>query len=357
MAATRKDVARRAGVSPAVVSYVLNNGPRPVAPATRKRVLEAIAELQYQPDRLARALRMGTSNALGLLLPDATNPFFAELAQEIETAAFARGYAVLVGNSADDPVRERRYLRDLAERRVDGLIFISSTDDHDLSDLFALNIPVVAMDRSPDDSPLSTIRVDHERGAHVGTQHLVGHGYRHIAWLGGRPSRVSSAREKGWRRALEEAGLRPERQEAAPFSFTGGYDAGHRLLRHGTRPSAVLVATDVQALGLLSACHTLDIAIPDDLAVVSFDGTVAGAHAVPPLTSVRQPIGEMARRAVDHVRNAGGDIVHMSFAGQLVRRRSCGCLQHRRPRPSELGRHPRGAGADVVNGAADPASS
>ena len=149
MAVTRNDVARRARVSPGVVSYVLNDGPRPVAKETRKRVLDAVKELGYRPDGLARSLRIGRTRTLGLVLPDASNPFFAELARAIENAAYARGHAVMVCNSADDSTREHTYIQSLADRRIDGLILISATSSQDLSDVTGISIPVVALDRSP----------------------------------------------------------------------------------------------------------------------------------------------------------------------------------------------------------------
>ena len=172
MAVTRNDVARRARVSPGVVSYVLNDGPRPVAKETRKRVLDAVKELGYRPDGLARSLRIGRTRTLGLVLPDASNPFFAELARAIENAAYARGHAVMVCNSADDSTREHTYIQSLADRRIDGLILISATSSQDLSDVTGISIPVVALDRSPDESPISTIRSDNEHGAYLGATHL-----------------------------------------------------------------------------------------------------------------------------------------------------------------------------------------
>lgn len=202
MAVTRNDVARRARVSPGVVSYVLNDGPRPVAKETRKRVLDAVKELGYRPDGLARSLRIGRTRTLGLVLPDASNPFFAELARAIENAAYARGHAVMVCNSADDSTREHTYIQSLADRRIDGLILISATSSQDLSDVTGISIPVVALDRSPDESPISTIRSDNEHGAYLGATHLIGHGHRRIAFVGGTDLGVTDALRRGWRRAL-----------------------------------------------------------------------------------------------------------------------------------------------------------
>ncbi|WP_194396258.1 LacI family DNA-binding transcriptional regulator [Microbacterium atlanticum] len=327
MAVTRNDVARAAGVSAAVVSYVLNDGPRPVSDASRRRVLEAVESLGYRPDGLARSLRMGRTNTLGLVLPDASNPFFAELARSIEDAAYTRGYAVMVCNSADDIERERTYIASLAGRRIDGLILVSATADQDLTDLTDLAIPVVALDRSPDEAPISTIRADNERGAYVGTQHLIEHGHRVIAFVGGPDAGVSDARQDGWRRALDEAQLDPSVAERAAFSFAGGFSAARAVAAQTPAPTAVLVSSDIQALGLLRGLDREGIAVPGDVAVVAIDGTTAGAFAVPPLSSIAQPITEMGAQAVAHLIESPAEVIHRALENMLVVRRSCGCDQ------------------------------
>ncbi|WP_162564405.1 MULTISPECIES: LacI family DNA-binding transcriptional regulator [Microbacterium] len=325
MAVTRNDVARSAGVSPAVVSYVLNDGPRPVSDAARRRVLEAVKLLGYRPDGLARSLRMGRTKTVGLVVPDASNPFFAELARSIEDAAYARGYAVMVCNSADDVERERTYIASLAERRIDGLILVSATKEHDLSDLTDLAIPVVALDRSPDEAPVSTIRADNERGAHAGTAHLIAHGHRAIAFVGGPDTGVSDAREDGWRRALCEADLDDSGADRASFSFEGGYAAARSIVARPQRPTAVLVSSDIQALGLLRGLDRAGLRVPDDIAVVAIDGTTAGEFAVPPLSTVAQPISAMGEQAVNHLIDNPSEVIHRALENALVLRRSCGC--------------------------------
>lgn len=325
MAVTRNDVARAAGVSPAVVSYVLNDGPRPVSEVSRLRVLQAVKALGYRPDGLARSLRMGRTKTIGLVVPDASNPFFAELARSIEDAAYGRGYAVLVCNSADDIERERTYIASLAERRIDGLVLVSANKEQDLSALTSLSIPVVALDRSPDEAPVSTIRADNEQGAYLGTSHLVDHGHRTVAFVGGPDAGVSDAREAGWRRALSDAGLATTIAERAPFSFRGGFSAARAVFAGADRPSAVLVSSDVQALGLLRGLHHLRLSVPSDIALVAIDGTVAGEFAVPPLSSIAQPIGGMGRQAVDHLIDNPTEVIHLALRDALVVRSSCGC--------------------------------
>jgi len=145
---TRADVARRAGTSTAVVSYVVNDGPRPVAAETRQRVLDAIAELGYRPNRVAQALRGQRSRVLGLIVPDISNPFYAELARVIENSADLLGYTLVLGNSEQDAQRELRYVRTFLDRQVDGLFLISGSSSEELMTLSSeVAIPFVLLDR------------------------------------------------------------------------------------------------------------------------------------------------------------------------------------------------------------------
>jgi LacI family transcriptional regulator len=321
---TRDDVARAAGVSTAVVSYVLNNGPRPVSPSTRQRVEEAIRVLGYRPDARARSLKLGRTHALGVILPDASNPFFAELAHAVERAAARLGYALLICNTSNSPTDEERYLDDLAQRRVDGVILVSATTDRDLSPWARTSTPIVAMDRLPDESNVSTVRFAHDRGAALATRHLLTHGYRDIALVTG-PAHlaVSAARSAGWNRATRRTGGQG-RCVHAPFTFKGGYEATLNLLTGPTPPEAILASSDVQAIGVISAAAHLGVSIPDNLAIASIDGTPAAAYSNPELTTVRQPVERMASCAVTHLVEGDG-IIHHTFTGRLLQRRSCGC--------------------------------
>lgn len=325
MATTRNDVARAAGVSPAVVSYVLNNGPRPVSDAARQRVLAAVETLGYRPDGLARSLRSGRTQTLGLVVPDASNPFFAELALAIEDAAFARGYAVMVCNSADDLERERTYIASLAERRIDGLVLVSAIAGQDLSAVTSLKIPVIALDRSPDDSPVSTIRAANLDGARHGTQHLLDHGHRTVAFVAGPDTGVSDARRLGWAGALSDTGAARGVEVDVPFTYAGGRDAALELTARGEPTSSALVSSDIQALGLISGLAAVGVRVPRDVAVVSIDGTTAGMYAMPSLTSVAQPIRHMGTAAVLHLVDNPMDTIHLALSNELVIRRSCGC--------------------------------
>jgi LacI family transcriptional regulator len=328
-AVTRVDVARRAGTSTAVVSYVLNGGPRPVAVATRARVQAAIDELGYRPDRIARALAARRSEAFGLVVSDITNPFVSDVSRAIEAAASERGYTVLLANSAIDTDRERRHIQDLLDRRVDGLLMIPvGLDEASIAELNQSGVPVTVLDRPVPGLNATTILVDNAGGASEITRHLVGHGHRRVACITGRLALHPAAeRERGWADAVGEAGLSRSR---CPVIRTlvnrrAGYAAGLRLLGRAHPPTAVFVATDEQAFGVLRAAADLGRRVPDDLAVASFDGIAQAAYSVPGLTTASQPVDEMGWRAVTALLEANLTGETEVLPVHVVRRGSCGC--------------------------------
>ena len=332
MTVTRAEVARRAGVSPAVVSYVVNDGPRPVAPATRARIERAIADLGYRPNPVAQALRGLRTRSIGLIVPDQGNPFFDELAREIEDLAFEAGSVLLVGNAMGQRAREAAYLRTFTDRRVDGLIVVSVQSHPQLDIPAEAHVPVVVMDRVAARHQVSTVVADHSGGAATGTRHLIGHGHVRVGCVAG-PAGVASAaqRRDGWARALRDAGLSagPALVRAAPFTLAGGFEATSALLSRRGRPTALFVSTDVQALGALSACHHLGLRVPEDMAVVCFDGTATAQFSVPSLTAVEQPLARIAERAMsrllDSITDPGTPPGHDRIAVRLTIRESCGC--------------------------------
>lgn len=290
MAVTRNDVARRAGVSPGLVSYVLNGGPRPVSEAARSRIEAAIEELGYRRDAVARYLKTGKTNSLGLVLPDLSLPYFGELTKAIDACAYELGYQLLIATTEFDTDREELQLDSLAQRRVDGIILMSVNPNSDFVALEQLGSPVVVIDR-----PEFALQ-----SARAATLHLIEDGHVNIGYLGSEPLAVSRRRPQGWAAALADSGL--ARNEAwvasAPLTRKGGYDAGLRLLRQDRRPTALLIESDAQASGLVRAAKDLGLDIPNDLALVTSEGTDLAKYSVPTLTSILQPTQEIARDAV-----------------------------------------------------------
>lgn len=330
---TRKDVALRARTSTAVVSYVINGGPRPVAPATRDRVHAAIAELDYRPNGIARTLRARRSLVLGLVVPDASNPFFAQLARVVEDVAFSEGFKLLVGSASDNPARESSYLRAFGEQRIDGLLLMSvGGSSESVAEIKRLDSRVVVVDRLLPGVDAATLVADHKTGGYLATKHLLDHGHRSIACIIG-PNDIapSSDRRRGWARALREAKVRREPSWCVRRGFhqQGGYEAALELLKRETRPTAIFASTDVQAIGALRAAADLGLRVPQDVAVVSFDGIIGSRFTVPSLTTVAQPIEGLARRSMELliklVRDPSAETTHQVLPVELIIRESCGC--------------------------------
>lgn len=325
---TRADVARYAGVSTAVVSYVVNNGPRPVAPETAARVREAVRVLRYRPNLNARALKQGNSHTLGLVMIDSLNPFFAELGKAIEGAAAAHGQRMLVADSHDDPELEKQLVTELLGRRVDGLLLVSSLRRTNASTVLPVEgTPVVLLDCLSPIHGYHTIGPDALGGAVTAVRHLVhDHGRRHVALVIG-PENVAApdARGLGWERTLQDAGLPQGPKVVDDWTAAGGHRAARTLLA-GTAPlDSIFVSSDAQAVGVLHALHEAGIDVPRDCPVVSFDGTQYSGWAWPPLTSVRQPVEAMAQTALKLIHNPTTPPVDHRFETELIVRTSCGC--------------------------------
>lgn len=327
-AATRDDVARHAGVSSAVVSYVLNDGPRPVAEATRRRVLDAVSALNYRPNAAARAFRLQRTSTLGLLVPDISNPFFAELAKAVQDRALERGYAVVFAGTENDPEREAKQIRFLAGRQVDGALIIGQTPGVDLSPFADAQVPFVTFDRFDGDRDTPTVVIDDYLATRVGVEHLLGHGHTRIAYIGGTPNLPAArARRRAWADVVAALGSDlTELAEEGAFSRAGGYRAAKSLLARRTGATALFVATDTQSVGALRALNEAGLRVPDDVAMLSFDGTEEAEFSSPPLSVIRQPLDTMASTALDLLLDpdarAGG--IHRVVPHQLILRASCG---------------------------------
>lgn len=336
MATTRSDVARLAGVSPAVVSYVINDGPRPVSAATRARVEDAIRQLEYRPNAIASALRGGATRSVGLLTPGQHNPYYAELVENIEHQFTELGYLVLTASTSQNRSQEERYLHTLIDRKVDALLLTSSVALA-RSGIRAVDVPVVVFDNVADDSALSGIGWDEGADAATAVEHLQLHGHREIGCIAGPPrDPISSARLGGWHAQQELAGLPHDDSLVAvtEYSEEGGYSAAMTLLRPGAerdglRPSALFVSSDVQAIGALFACYELGLRVPEDVAVVAHDGTRAATFSTPPLTTLRQDLEYVAQLAAAHtvqrIASPSTPLLRLRLRGNLVIGRSCGC--------------------------------
>lgn len=305
--ATIKDVAARAGISYTTVSHVVN-GTRPVSEQVRRKVEAAIAELGYVPSGVARSLRARATGTLGLLVPNASNPYFAELARGIEDHAERNGYSVILCNSDDDIDKQLRYLRVLLERRIDGLIVATVASDAAFAQALAnLQVPLVLVDRSLEGVNADQLRVDHEQGAYLATRHLLELGHRRIVCIGGPAStQVAQLRAAGYQRALDEAGVAARAVVDCPFTSPAGHAAAQVLLAAEPRPTAIFAGNDMIALGVLRAAAEHQLQVPRQLSVVGFDDIEVSRYLHPALTTVGQCIGtlgeQVAARLLERIR-------------------------------------------------------
>jgi len=319
--ATIREVAESAGVSYATVSHVINNT-RVVTQETRERVLAAMSSLNYHPNALARSLRQGKTNTMGLVLPDSANPFFAEISRSIEDAAFKKGYSVFLCNTELDTQRELFYVDVLSKKQVDGIIFVAAGDQADSLDfLLRQNMSVVMIDRDLANVQVDAVLTDHQLGGFLATQHLIKLGHERIACIAG-PSSITPSAERiiGYRKALEQAGLRCDetliiRGDYHPQS---GMDIMQSILQMSPRPTAIFALNDLMALGALRAAAEAGCSIPNDLAIVGYDDLELARFTNPPLTTIAQPKKEIGAQAVnllvDRISRKGGPpsrVVHL----------------------------------------------
>ncbi len=298
---TIREVASRAGVSPTTVSHVINNT-RFVSADARQRVLDAMAELNYRPNVLARSLRRGETRTLGLILPDSANPFFAEIARAIEDTAFRNGYNVILGNSENELTKEQVYVDVLVNKQVDGLIFVA-TGDHSpsLEQLVRDGLPVVVVDRRLSGLEVDTVLTDNLQGGLTAIRYLLDLGHRQIACITG-PSNLTPSAERviGYRQALQERSLPVDETliRKGDFHPHSGYLAVSQLLHSAPRPTAFFICNDMMAIGALRALAEAGLQVPQDCSLVGYDDIELASYITPPLTTIRQDKNAMADAAV-----------------------------------------------------------
>jgi LacI family transcriptional regulator len=329
--ATTKDVALRAGVSVSTVSHVLN-ATRFVAPERRERVLLAMRDLGYEPNAVARSLRVNRSRAIGLIISDIGNPFFTAVVRGVEDAAQAAGYIVILCNSDEDPDKEETYLRQLRSNRVDGLILAPAGVAHAyLRALVRQASPVVFIDREVPTLEVSAVVLANEPAAYAAVGHLIELGHRRIGMIIGRPEVSTTAqRRAGYERALLGARVEidPRLVQEGGSKVEPGREAADRLLDLAERPTAIFSANNQMTIGALAAFEERGVRVPDDMAVVSFDDFAWAGFFRPPLTTVAQPTYELGRRAIEvllrRIEDGSAPPERIELPGTLVVRDSCG---------------------------------
>lgn len=308
---TIRDVARLAGVSPATVSRVLNDNPE-VGAIYRDRVQNAIAQLDYRPNALARNLRRRATTVIGVIISDVANPFFTTMVRAVEDVAQAAGYSAVLANADEDLDKEVRYLEVAAAERMAGVVLSPASSKHTRIDLLLeRGIPVVTVDRKLNTGDVDTVVVANRRAARQATEHLLDEGCRRIGFVAG-PSETSTAADRlaGYRHALRATGRPADPGLVVPggFRIEGGYEATAELLKRPRRPDGLVVANNLMTLGAMQCLIDNDVPVPDEIAVVGFDDFAWATTLRPPLTVVSQPIYDLGRQAAELLlRRIGGE--------------------------------------------------
>lgn len=330
---TLKEVAMLAGVSTATVSNALN-GKKFVSKEIREKIDKAIQELNYQPNILAKSLRVKESKIIGVLISDIANPFFSNVVRGIEEVLYQRNYSVLLCNTDSSVEKERKYINTLIGQRVDGLIVSSAGNTGDyFRSLNKAGIPIVFLNRCPEFMNNDVIMTNNIQGSYSATEHLIRHGYSKIAIIKG-PSTISTGKDRyvGYSRALEDYGMTEfaELVKEGEFTVESGYAKMKELMEQEMKPDAVFVSNNLMTLGAYKFLKESHIEIPGQVALLGYDDTEWSDIVDPPITTVRQPAYDLGANAAKLLLNrikkddqVKREITYIETA--LIIRRSCGC--------------------------------
>lgn len=322
--ATIKDVAERAGVSVGTVSRVLSKNETVKQPLLL-RVQAAMRDLSYKPNLVARALRTNRVDIIGLIVPDITNPFFAQLAKSIEAEATKRGHSVMLANSHDDIETEQNQLTALLDRAARGIVIVATTDGGHLD--LGTEVPIVSLDRRFADYPL--VSTDHADGSAKLADHIYDLGHRNIVYVAGpQNTEVGRLRKEGFMARVEALDDSTDpisvRIVEGQFDYDAGEKSGREILTstEHLRPTAVVAANDQLAIGVMRAARDLNLDVPGELSVAGFDDITLATLVVPRLTTLRQPIELLAKSAIERVFLEKKEDADLAVPGDVVVRSS-----------------------------------
>lgn len=312
------------------VSRVVN-GEREVNPATAERVAGLLARMGYQPNELARSLKVQRSRTVGLMIADISNPFYSGCAKAVEEVARDHGYAVVLCASSEDAEVERSYVEVLSRRQVDGLLIVPAANGHEyLAAQQSAGTPVVALDRPVEGLETDLVLVQNRAGTREAIKHLISHGHQRIAFVGDQEHMYTTRKRlQGYKEALKQAGLK-EAYRLGAGGITSAEEAARELLGLPEPPTAFFAANNLIAVGVLRALNQAGLKVPEDIAFAGFDDFELAAVLHPRLTLVRQPAYELGRRSAELLFDRLEEHQPESFQRivlptELVIRESCGC--------------------------------
>lgn len=310
MNVTIYDVAREAGVSMATVSRVVNGNPN-VKPATRKKVMEAIKRLGYRPNAVARGLASKRTTTVGVIIPDISSMFYAELARGIEDIANMYKYNIILCNSDQRMEKEIHLVNTLLEKQVDGLLFMGGqiTDEH--KELFTTSpVPIILSATRDSEAELPSVNIDYFQASYDAAMELIEHKHTKIGFISGplEDPLVGQLRLEGYKKALRDAELpfQDEYLQIGNYRYASGIQATEFFLSLQERPTAILAMSDEMAIGAIHACQDNGLSIPNDVEIIGFDNTRICSMVRPTLTSVVQPmydIGAVSMRLLTKYMN------------------------------------------------------
>lgn len=328
---TIRDVAKVARVSTGTVSNVLNR-PEIVADSTRQRVLEAVDATGFIRNTQAYQLRGGRSHTVGVVVLDVSNPFFTEMFRGVESRLQTEGYVLMLGSTDDSTEREANFVRAMEEHRVEGILITPAAADlAGLAGLKTRGVPTVLLDRKARGNDFCSVTVDDVRGGELAARHLFEEGHRDVVFVNG-PTSIRQCRDR--RQGVRKAARSLSKTKAvevtelsvAALTVRHGEEAVERIMAMSSRPTAVMCANDLLALGILRGLALRGVRVPRDLAVVGYDDLIFGSMLSPALTSVRQPAFELGAAAaellLDEVRNPEHFHREVHFEPELVVRAS-----------------------------------
>lgn len=329
-----KDIASEVGVSTALVSYVLNGleKEKRVGPEIVKKIKEVARDLNYKPNQIARSLRKGSTNTIGLIVADIANPFFGQMARIIEDEAGKHNYTVIIGSSDENCIKSASLIDTLLDRQVDGFIIVPSEGcNEDIKTLVQKEVPVVLVDRFLPELPTNYIVLDNFEATYDAVTHFVAKGFKKIAFIAYKSSLVHmQERIRGYREAMKDNHLE-EAIQIKELLFNHGKEEMEKvvseLLKENNNPDAILFATSLLSVSGLYAIKKFNIKVPEDIAIIGFDGNEAFDFFYSPLTYIEQPIEEMGKESVrvllDQIQGST-KTVHIELRHQLILRESCG---------------------------------
>lgn len=322
MSVTIRDIAEASKVSIMTVSRVMNNSGY-VAKATRERVKRAVAELNYQPNLLARSLINRKSSFVYIIVPDISNPFYADLTKGVEQIAEQEGFHLILSSAHWSPQKEASQIEAAKGRMAEGIILVLPKMSEKEILNYSKEIPLVVVDKHIVSESISNIYINQNYGAMLGVEHLIVLGHKKIAFLSG-PREIynSKVRFKGYRDALKQHGLliNPEYVFQGDFSFESGVSAFDKFLSipEERRPTALFAASDIMALGFMRRAYENHFRIPHDISIVGFDDISLASIVSPPLTTIRHPYTKMGENAMKLLLNKLNPDKYQKIDDQLI---------------------------------------